>query len=175
VGIDRETIDALPRSDGPDTELLERGAREVYAYAIRLTGGDRSLAQDLVQEALLAWARRWCDWDAAALEIGWMIVVARRRFLDHLRRTEREARRLSVVAEPDGAEPDWSRVDGGEALACLGRLSADHRAALVLRYVDDLSVPEVAELMGRSIAATESLLARGRRRLAGLVEAARDG
>jgi RNA polymerase sigma-70 factor (ECF subfamily) len=41
-------------------------------------------------------------------------------------------------------------------------LSADHRLALILRYVDDLAVAEVANHLGRSLRATESILARAR-------------
>ena len=41
-------------------------------------------------------------------------------------------------------------------------LGAHHRAALTLRYVDDLSVPAVAELLGRTVHATEALLVRAR-------------
>jgi RNA polymerase sigma-70 factor (ECF subfamily) len=38
-----------------------------------------------------------------------------------------------------------------------------NRAALTLRYLDGLSVPEVAELLGRTVAATDQVLARARR------------
>ena len=70
-------------------------------------------------------------------------------------------------------EPDWSLVEGGIALDGLAQLPAAQRAALVFRYVDDLSTAEVAELLDRSVAATESLLARARRELARIVSEAR--
>jgi RNA polymerase sigma-70 factor (ECF subfamily) len=44
----------------------------------------------------------------------------------------------------------------------LARLGGHHRAALTLRYVDDLAVPQVAELLGRTVHATEALLVRAR-------------
>ena len=44
----------------------------------------------------------------------------------------------------------------------LARLGRHHRAALTLRYVDGLPVPEVAELLGRTVHATEALLVRAR-------------
>ena len=58
---------------------------------------------------------------------------------------------LGVVAE-EGA--------GGAGL--LGRLGEHHRAALTLRYVDGLPVAEVADLLGRTVHATEALLVRAR-------------
>lgn len=150
---------------------------EVHRSLSRLTGGDRALTEDLAQETYLALHREAAAGRVSDVERGWAIVVARRKFLDHLRRTWREARRLEVVGTepPPGAEPDWSQVDPGAALALLGRLGDDQRAALVLRYVDDLPTAEVAGLLERSVAATESLLARGRRELARLVLEARDG
>jgi RNA polymerase sigma-70 factor (ECF subfamily) len=47
-------------------------------------------------------------------------------------------------------------------LGALTAVPASQRAALSLRYLDDLSVPEVARSLGKSLHATESLLARGR-------------
>jgi len=51
------------------------------------------------------------------------------------------------------------------ATQALARLSDDQRAALVLRYVDDMSVRDVARMLGRGVRATESLLVRARESL----------
>ena len=55
------------------------------------------------------------------------------------------------------------------ATEALVGLPDDQRTALVLRYVDDLAIADVAELLGRSVRATESLLARGRAGLRSLL------
>lgn len=163
----------------PDTAtdvgaLIADGAPELYRYLVRLTGGDRQAAEDLVQEACLELVRSVRAEPTLELGVGWMIVVGRRRYLDRVRSDLRESRRMQEVGEsPTWTEPDWSAVEGSEVLDCLGAVSAAQRVALVLRYVDDLSVAEVAELIGRSVAATESLLARGRRALAAAVEEVR--
>ena len=142
---------------------------EVYRYAIRLTGGDAAAAEDLVHEAFVGLVCAWRDGRVDRLEIGWVVTVTRQRFLDGLRRRSREARRLQVVAaERPPAEVDPTDAEG--ALTLLARLPDRMRAALVLRYVDDLAVPGVAAAMGLSIHATESLLARGRARLRLLIE-----
>jgi RNA polymerase sigma-70 factor (ECF subfamily) len=47
-------------------------------------------------------------------------------------------------------------------VAALGSLSTNHRLALILRYVDDLPVAEVAKEIGKSVRATESILTRAR-------------
>jgi RNA polymerase sigma-70 factor (ECF subfamily) len=140
---------------------------ELYRYAIRLTGGDRPRAEDLVQETCLAAVRHARSEPGEVIAMGWLVVVLRRRYIDQLRRDRRESKRLMRhgVDEPS-TEPDWAAVGGGAALAALGTLAPRQRVALVLRYVDDLPVQAVAELLELSIAATESLLARGRRELA---------
>jgi len=159
-------------------DLVERAAPEVFRYAVRLTGGDRALAEDLVQDACVDLVRASATvTETAPLGVGWLIVVVRRRYLDHLRRTGRDARRVEQASAGTEltATPDWASVRGGDALTSLGQLVPDQRVALVLRYVDDLPVAEVAELMDRSVAATESLLARARRELARRVEEVRHG
>jgi RNA polymerase sigma-70 factor (ECF subfamily) len=131
-----------------------------------LTGGDRTLTEDLLQETCLATVRAARSGSTEDLTVGWMIVVARRRFVDHLRRTQREQSRLATVGVAgEATEPDWDSIGSDQALDLLGRLTHDQRAALIFRYIDDLAVREVAELLGRSVSATESLLARGRREL----------
>lgn len=167
----------------PDTEptvaersgLTEHGIDECYRYALRLTGGNRDLTDDLVQQTCEAAALAATQ--GKPVTVGWMIVAARRRFADHLRRKRLDDTRFERLAAvtPLTDEPDWDAVSGGEALGCLGRLSADHRAALVFRYVDDLPVAEVADLLDRSVSATESLLARARRELAQHVTELNDG
>ena len=53
-------------------------------------------------------------------------------------------------------------VDPDRAAAVLVRLNPTYRAALVLRHVDELSVPAVADHLGRTVEATEQVLARAR-------------
>ena len=63
------------------------------------------------------------------------------------------------------AEETWTDVafEPDRSAATLARLSPMHRAALTLRYIDDLRVPDVASLLGRSVASTETLLMRAKR------------
>jgi RNA polymerase sigma-70 factor (ECF subfamily) len=99
------------------------------------------------------------------LSTGWLIGVARHKLSDHWRRQAREERTLRAVAaepEPGPADPWDETIDAVTARAVLGRLGPHHRAALTLRYVDDLPVPEVAAILGRTVHATEALLVRAR-------------
>jgi RNA polymerase sigma-70 factor (ECF subfamily) len=69
----------------------------------------------------------------------------------------------AVEHEQDTLEDPWEDVlDVEAAHAALSRLAVPQRLALTLRYLDGLSVPEVAEHLGRSVHATETLLVRAR-------------
>lgn len=85
------------------------------------------------------------------------------------RRLEAVGRRDALVTSLDVDTADPAIVEA------LGRVSPDHRTALVLRYVDDLTVRAVAELMGKSERATESLLVRARAALADAYREVNDG
>jgi RNA polymerase sigma-70 factor (ECF subfamily) len=60
------------------------------------------------------------------------------------------------------------------AYEVLTRLAPQHRAALTLRYLDGLSVPESAAVLGRGVAATEALLVRARREFRHVYEGSSD-
>ena len=62
------------------------------------------------------------------------------------------------------ADDPWdAELDAAVAREVLAELGAHHRAALTLRYLDGLSVPEVARELDRTVHATEALLVRARR------------
>ncbi len=73
---------------------------------------------------------------------------------------------MPVAELPEPVDPvdDWdAELDRIVAEAVLARLPEHHRTVLALRYMDDCSVPECAELIGRTVHATEALLVRARR------------
>ncbi|MCU1387113.1 MAG: putative polymerase sigma factor, sigma-70 family [Ilumatobacteraceae bacterium] len=149
-------------TDAEVLEFYDRASGEVYRYASRLVGGNRSRADDLVQETFLTLVRQVRSGRDEPVDVGWAITTCRSRFLDQIRRSERAER-----TQPRAFE----RRDTGElgapspATEALFRLGDAQRAALVLRYIDDMTVAEVAAALGRSVHATESLLVRAREAL----------
>lgn len=139
----------------------------VYRYASRLTAGHEAKTQDIVQEVFVSLANAVRTGRLTTASVGWLTTCTRNIFLRQLRHDGREmarvvrlvARRSSTDAGPEQAVDEvWLR-------SAMQRLSDVERAALVLRYIDDLPVTAVAAALGRSVDATESLLARSRRHL----------
>jgi RNA polymerase sigma factor (sigma-70 family) len=99
--------------------------------------------------------------------VPWVIGVARHRLSRHFRRTKLDDNRAtSLVREIEvlgSDDSDWRRFEDREQLTiAMNALVQDQRAALMLRFVDGMSVKEVAKAIGRSEDATESLLRRAR-------------
>jgi RNA polymerase sigma-70 factor, ECF subfamily len=164
----RQPTRASPRQDR-FLAFYDATFTEAYRYAGRLCGSDRDAAEDLVQEAYTAVLRQFRADVDRDLQIGYVITTIRHRFLDRLRNAESEARRLRLVAVTDGANENEAGSDLPDTTLTshLAGLPERDRAALVLRYVDDLPVPDVAEALGLSVHAAESLLVRARARLRG--------
>lgn len=135
----------------------------VFGYLSSRCGGSRPLAEDLTAETFLAVVDA-AGRGTALLTVPWAIGVARHKLADHWRRQERAERYRHLVTEPaDGSEDPWEcRLDAVAVQRVLQDLPPQHRAALTLRYLDDLPVPEVAALLGRTVHATEALLVRAR-------------
>jgi RNA polymerase sigma-70 factor (ECF subfamily) len=150
----------LPESDGcmhsmeptRDSDLLgalhDEHAPALLSYVVGLTDGDRSRAQDVVQETLL---RAWRN--AAVLEQsggrGWLFTVARRIVIDQWRSASRRPEVLTDhVPEQVVEDTTPQTVDRQLVRAALQTLSIDHRQALFECYFCGASIAEAADTLG---------------------------
>jgi len=138
----------------------------VYGYLLRLAGGDRGLAEDLTQDTWFTLVQSLQRGRAECADIRWLLTVARNRYIDHVRRVDRGRRKLALIAGDRSmtVEPDVP-PSSAQVLADVEGLEPNHRLVLMMRYVDGLGVPEIAAAIGRSVTATNSLLARARHEL----------
>ena len=142
-------------------DLYERAFQDVYSYvASRLT--DRGEAEDVTQEVFVAGARHAAG--GGDVDVAWLKTVARNKLVDHWRVRTRDDRKLALAysAEPTPVVDELQPVGAELVAQVLAGLNPIYRAALVLRHVDDLSVPEVATLLDRTVEATEQVLSRAR-------------
>lgn len=154
--------------DQPDLHdllaLVDAELGNVFAFILRRCG-DRALAEDLASDVILR-AVRETKRSGEVVTPSWLTTVARNRLVDHWRSKAREERRLRLSwsnPDPDEWADDGARLEPAVVNQAMRQLAPDHQAVLSLRYLDDLTVPEVADALGRSVHATESLLVRARR------------
>lgn len=142
--------------------FYEMALPTVYGYFFHRVAGRREVAEELTQETFMALVVAVGSGVHIEGWKGWTMAVARNKLVDHYRR---EARRSRLRG---GNSPAWSgpsHESGIELADLLAELPPAQRAVLVLRYIEDLPVREIAKALGRSVRSTESLLVRGRRRL----------
>ncbi len=126
------------------------------ARALTLAGGDRDLAHDAAQEAFARALRHWRKVREMDRPDGWVYVVAMNHMRDHWRRS---ARRRRQASEPDMSPTTRARsrprVSVRDAIATL---PPRQREAVVLRYLADLPLADVAEAMGCAIGTVKATL-----------------
>lgn len=133
--------------------------REWFAPMARLAFllvGDRHVAEEVAQDAFAQVLQRWGSLDEPAAYLRTSVVNRSR----DVHRRKRLVGRLALVARrdrvDDAPDPLWD---------ALARLPSGQRAALVLRFYEDLPVREVAELLGVREGTVKSLVHRGLARL----------
>lgn len=166
VGTMNEAMSAAEVSTSNDlAAIFSREVRSIFGF-LEYRTGNRAVAEDLTAQTFEAASEQFEAGRGGDVTSAWLRTVARRRLVDHWRSAGAQRRRhtrLIMEFRESSPPPDDPESDVDEALASL---SANQRAVLVLRYVDDLSVSEVAETMGLTYKAAESLLARARRSFA---------
>jgi RNA polymerase sigma factor (sigma-70 family) len=160
-------------------ELYDRFGRPAYSLARRICADD-GLAEDVVQEAFLAFWKDPSRYDAAKGKFGtWLLTLVHHKSVDAVRR-ESAIRRRTVPASEDGEE--WSAPPGpgadedaigslvaGQVREALGRLPAEQRQVLALAYYGGYTQREVAALTGVPLGTVKSRMFTGIARLRNLL------
>ena len=155
-------------------ELIRRHHGVVFGH-LRRMGADESAAEDLTQET---YAKAWRGIDdlrkVTSLR-SWLLTIARNEFLQFLRNRSPEVTGLDslperVVEEP-GAETLASSAERHDQLKrVVGRLEPVLQQTVALHYFQDLSLREIAEVLGIPTGTVKSRLNRGLEMLRGLLE-----
>ena len=153
--------------------LMLRLTPKLLGFAARMLRGDRAEAEDVAQEAMLRLWKIAPDWRQGEAKVStWLYRVVSNLCTDRLRRARSVD--LDSIAEPEddsaSAEQDLQQAARNRALdAALAELPDRQRQAVVLRHIEGLSNPEIAQVMDIGVEAVESLTARGKRALAALL------
>jgi RNA polymerase sigma-70 factor (ECF subfamily) len=140
----------------------QEAARLVRSVA--LATGEPGLAEDAVAEAFArAWSR-WREVSAIDRPAAWVLRVALNHARDRFRRRGTERRKASAVARPEASYDEASFVDR-RLWDAVRDVPAQECTLIALRYVADLSQPEIAAVLGIPAGTVASRLSRARQRL----------
>jgi RNA polymerase sigma-70 factor, ECF subfamily len=172
-------------NQGAFSLLVQRHQGAIYSLCYRMTG-DPQEAEDLAQEAFLRLYRSVGGFRPGTRLRPWFHRIAVNVCLDALRK-RREAtvpidRLLEMESQPRTAsreempeEAYLGREIRAEVQQSLLSLPADYRAPLVLRYLEDLSYQEIAEVLGVPVSTVETRLFRAKKMLARVLAARNEG
>ncbi|WP_439139089.1 RNA polymerase sigma factor [Planktotalea sp.] len=149
-------------------QLTLRLAPRAYKQAYRMLGVQAD-AEDVAQEAMMRVWKIAPEWRSGEAKVTtWLYRVVANLCLDRLRKVQSTS--LDAIDEP--IDPSPSAADDMQSNARLDALQAAlialperQRQALVLRHIEELANPEIADVMEISVEAVESLTSRGKRAL----------
>lgn len=159
-------------------ELFDRFFPRLYRFALARLDGDRETAQDIVQQTFCNAIERLDAYRGEAALYTWFCQICRNALADHFRRRGRGAARvvlledqpnmraiLEAMTAPAQDSPEvglWRSQVHRVVQAVVDGLPEHYGDVLEWKYIDGLSVREIAGRLGQSPKAAESLLARAR-------------
>jgi RNA polymerase sigma-70 factor, ECF subfamily len=152
-------------------DLVEHFQHRLVRYLIYLTGR-RDYAEDLAQETWVRVLRRGSQYNGRQRFDPWLFTIARNLAIDYLRKNQKAVPTVSLPQDrdempllPSSAPSPFEAAAGSEdAIRLAGQLqilSPLYREALLLRFQEDLSLPEIAQVLDAPITTVTSRIYRG--------------
>jgi RNA polymerase sigma-70 factor (ECF subfamily) len=155
-------------SADPEFErLVNHYYRDLYGFGFSLTGNEAD-ACDLTQETFFVWASKGHQLKNPASVKAWLFTTLYREFLKICRRRARIADdpiEQAVENLPQVPADCVNQIDSQTLMQFLSEMAEDHRAALLLYYMEDLSYKEIAEVLGVPLGTVQSRIARAKAQL----------
>jgi len=154
-----------PHDAAAFADLYERHYNRVYRYLLARIG-DVEQAQDLTHQTFLAALRDIDGYRGPRRFVAWLMTIAHHSAVDHFRRSRRRATvPLETAAHLADPSPSLDHVIAvrlhlEQVAQALRTLTPERAEALALRIFSELSVAEVAQVMGKSEAAVRMLVHR---------------
>ena len=169
---------SLAGSQSAFEQIVRRYQRPIISLIARMTG-DRTLAEDLAQETFVKAYRNLAAFDATRRLSSWLFRIAHNTAVDALRRSQVPLVSLDVPrggssvphepASPAAPDPVEREALGQAIEAALSHLRPDYRAAVSLRYDENLSFEEIGQILGIPEATARSHVHRARNELSRLL------
>ncbi|HMN29510.1 MAG TPA: sigma-70 family RNA polymerase sigma factor [Caldilineaceae bacterium] len=157
------------------SHLVDAYQRPVYNLTYRMLGNAQE-AEDAAQETFLRAYARLGQYDSSHKFSTWILSIANHHCIDRLRK--RRSGQVSIDDNPvlqnleeESPQPEMSVLDQEQAVELqelIKKLEPEYRTPLILRYWEDYSYEQIAEVMGLTVAAVKSRLFRARKQVADL-------
>ncbi len=159
---ERELVIRLRAGDESAFETFaEHYIAGLYRFALRRLDHDRELTRDIVQSTVCKVIEKLDSYRGDAPLFTWLCACCRNEIAAHFRRAGRRPREVQLDEDIEQNLPDGT--DTTELVhATLDRLPPTYARAMEWRYLDGLDVAEVAQRLGLTYKAAESLLSRAR-------------
>ena len=159
-------------------KLYSNYSDRLYSLVYNRVGRNQNIAEDIVQETYLAALKSAGKFHGRSKPYTWLCSIAYHKITDFYRRQEREAKhrnqpqsihatKLEQIQDdgpstPSLVESEESRLVTEQALSSL---PLDYQNVLTFKYIEDMSVSEISQIMNRSPKSVEGLLRRARQEL----------
>jgi len=177
VGDDAQDLLAVQKTLQGDTDafsdIVDRYSPVLYALALRLLGSKEE-AEDTVQEIFLSVYKSLRSFKLEARFYSWLYTIAINKIRSLLRKKDRRRRPVSLDADgfPDFADPREdiqlrvvSRIEEERAQELLSTLKPIYRIAFVLRFVEGMSLQDMADVLEIPIGTVKARLHRARKQM----------
>src|ERR671936_1992320 len=153
-----------PRSDRAFERMYQRHVGDVYRYALVVLRNEAD-AEDVTQTTFLNAYRAFKKGERPRQPQNWLIAIAHNVCRQRFRQAARRPNEVAYEEElAEAVEPDDS-PSAEDIRRALSHLAFNQRAALVMRELEGRSYTEIAEILGLSVSAVETLIFRARRAL----------
>jgi len=143
--------------------LVQQHQSSLRGFLLRLTRGDKALADDLAQDSFLEAWRKIRQFRGEGSFRSWLARIAYTRYLMAARR-----KKLEIVSDDADSAPSCGGLEPGvrfDLERCLARLALGERATLTLCYAMGYSSEEAADILEMPVGTVKSHVLRGRRKL----------
>jgi RNA polymerase sigma-70 factor (ECF subfamily) len=148
--------------------LYDAEAAGLFSFLAYRTG-DRALAEDLLADAFERALRSRARFDRRrGSEKTWLYTIALNLLRDHARRTAAEVRAMERAGAPGDAadDPGLAGIEHRDEIGrALATLAPEEREAITLRFGAELTVPEIAQVLGEPLTTVEGRVYRALRKL----------
>ena len=161
------------------TDYYHQYKHKVYSFVLYRVGGDVNLAEDITSDVFLKAFERFESYNDKYAFSTWIFTIARNTVIDHYRKDKGPESDVDEFAEIIGddrdTEEDWiQNLDRApkakEIYKALENLPDFHKDCIILKYLEDHTNAEIAEITGHSESYVRQGLSRGIKRLRPLLQ-----